>query len=226
MGPDTQTYVGNGKKVEVPTNSGVLRIIGNNCYVTVAKNEGQILFTGNKGHLQVNQNIGNIAYTGNNGLIEVGKTCKGIGQVVYTGNGGVVRRMKSKPEAEKCSATKTSTKNPPPPPQEQKPEELKKEVQSELRVNGVEVRMNRKSMKSGVSKESSGHQKVKRTSTAPASCCKQARNVVWPTANLKTEGKVTRINMSSGISNIELVNVNNFELENWCLNMGTELLAL
>ena len=214
MGTDSNTYVGNGKKVDMPINSGVLKVVGNNCFVTVNKNEGQIIITGNKGHLQVIQNTGHICYTGNNGLIEVGKTSKGVGQVVYTGNGGVVRRMKTSSASEKCNTTKSSTKMP----QEPKKEEghkIRKEVQSELRVNGVEVCMKSKS-RQGVGKENSGHEKLKRTSTAPAG----SKKVVWP-----NQGSTRRVSLTRA-TNIQLINVNDFDLENWCFGLATELVNL
>ncbi|KAJ9576962.1 hypothetical protein L9F63_006488 [Diploptera punctata] len=162
MGTDSHTYVGNGKKVDVTLNSGVLKVVGNNCFVTVNKNDGQIIITGNKGHLQVIQNTGHICYTGNNGLIEVGKTFKGIGQVVYTGNGGVVRRMKTSAFSEKCTTAKSSVKTPEPKMEEGK--KVRKEVQGELRVNGVEVSMKAKS-KQSVGKENSGREKLIKNAT-------------------------------------------------------------
>ena len=219
MGTDSHTFVGNGKKVDMPTNSGVLKVVGNNCFVCVKKNEGQIIITGNKGHLQVTQNTGNICYTGNNGLIEVGKTSVGIGQVVYTGNGGIVKRMKTSDNSEKSNTTKSS-KLPKEPKmeEEQKP---KKKVESELRVNGVEVSMKTKSSKS-VGKENSGHEKLKRSGTAPT----VTKKVVLQNKSGKGESKSARRVSLVRTSNIQLLNVNDFHLENWCLGLATELVHL
>ncbi|KDR22206.1 uncharacterized protein LOC110827118 [Zootermopsis nevadensis] len=226
----SQTFVGNAKKIDLSINSGVLRVIGNNSFVTVTKNVGQIMIIGNKGHVQVTENTGFIGYTGNNGLVEVGTTSKGIGRVVYTGNGGKVKRMKTNGVIGKRDAEKSSTKNPLPPKQEGQPAK-KTDVQSELRVNKVEMCINSKSKQGihkGVTKENISPDKLKRTPMPQVGTCYEVKNV-WRQASSKSdEQKKAKIKTikTSRRKIIQVSNLSNFELENWCLNLAAELIAL
>jgi hypothetical protein len=222
-----QTFVGNAKKVDVAINSGILRVVGNNCFVTVIRNVGQIIIIGNKGRVQVTENTGHIAYTGNYGLIEVGSSSKGIGRVVYTGDGGTVRRMKTKGVGGKCDAERSSTRNPLT--SEQDGQQAKKtDVQSEIRVNEVEMCINSKSKQGihkGVTKENVSPDKLKRTPVAPVGTFYEVRKV-WRQASSKGDEKKKARIQGSRRKIIQVANLPNFELENWCLNLATELVAL
>jgi len=227
-GSSSHTVVGCGKKIDMTVNSGVLRVVGNSCSVTVIRNEGQIVITGNKGHLQVTENKGFIGYTGNNGVVEVGTTSRGIGRIVYTGNGGTVKRMKVGLSG-KCGVQRSSDKKPPPSKQEDGHQAKNVDVQSELRVNGVEVCLDSKSKQDtvqGVAKENVSPKKPKRTSTTGVhSCYCEARKVWLQTPSKEGKEKNSRIQTSLR-KNIGDVSLSNFELENWCLTLATELLAL
>jgi hypothetical protein len=185
------------------------------------------MITGNKGHVQVTENTGYISYTGNNGLVEVGSTSKGIGRVVYTGNGGTVKRMKKKGVIGKCDAERNSTKNPPASKQDGQQAE-KIDVQSGLRVNEVEMCINSKSKQGihkGVTKENIIPDKLKRTPMAPVGTYYEVRKVWRQTSSKSDEQKKARI-QASRRKIIQVANLSNFELENWCLNLATELVAL
>ena len=222
----SQTFVGNGKKVDLSVNSGVLRVVGNNCCVTIIRNEGQIMITGNEGHLQVTENAGCISYTGNHGLIEVGQTTKGIGRVVYTGNGGAVKRMKDGAGG-KC-AEGCSTQNRPPSKKEDN-HIRKEDVQSEVRVNGVKVRMNSESKKDihqGVTKENINPEELQSKSPQSVGCCWQGSRKVWVRTSSKSGDQKNGGVKALHRRNIQLANSSDMELYNWCLNLATELLTV
>jgi hypothetical protein len=222
-----QTFVGNGKKIDLSINSGVLRVTGNNCFVSVTRNDGQIIITGNSGHLQVSENAGCIGYTGNYGLIEVGTTLKGVGRVVYTGNGGTVKRMKTNGVSGNCGVERSSTKNPLP--SKQDGQEAKQiGVQSEFRVNEGEVCINSKSKKNiheGVTKENISPDKSKRTPMASVGSGYAVRKV-WRQESCKSDKQKKPSIKSSCPKIIQMVNLPNLELEKWCLSLATELVAL
>jgi hypothetical protein len=222
----SQTLVGNGKKVDLSVNSGVLRVVGNNCCVTIIRNEGQIMITGNKGHLQVTENAGCISYTGNHGLIEVGQTTKGIGRVVYTGNGGAVKRMKNGTGG-KC-AEGCSTQNQPPSKKED--DQIRKEnVQSKVRVNGVKVHINsdpKKDIHQGVTKENINPEELQSKSAQPVGCFWQESRKVWVRTSSKSGDQKNGGVKAFHRRNIQLVNPSDTELHNWCLNLATELFAV
>jgi len=211
-----QTFVGNGKKVDLSVNSGVLRVVGNNCCVTIIRNEGQIMITGNRGHLQVIENVGCINYTGNHGLIEVGPTAKGIGRVVYTGNGGAVKRMKSD-DGGKC-AEGCSTQNQPP--------SKKEDVQNKIRVNGVKMCINsesKKDIRQGVTKENINPEELQSKSPHPVDCSWQESRKVWVHTSSKNGDQKNGGVKALHRRNIQLANPSDIELYNWCLNLATEL---
>ena len=224
----SQTFVGNGKKVDMSVNSGVLRVVGNNCFVTITRNEGQIMVTGNKGHLQVTENAGCISYTGNHGLIEVGPTTKGIGRVVYTGNGGSVKRMKNGVGG-KCGVGGSSTKNPPASKKEDGHQTRKADLQSEGKVKGVPECINSESKKDvhrGVTKENINPEKLQSKSTKPVGSCLQESRKVW----LQTSSKNGE-QKNGGLKvlhrrNIRVANLSDTELRNWCVNLATELFPM
>lgn len=224
----SQTFVGNGRKVDMSVNSGVLRVVGNNCCVTIIRNEGQIMITGNKGHLQVTENAGCIIYTGDHGLIEVGVTTKGIGRVVYTGNGGAVKRMKNGAGG-KC-AEGCSTQNQPPSKKKDGHQIKKEDVRSKVMVNGVKVCINSESKKDihrGVTKENVNPEELQSKSSQPVGCycccCWQESRKVWVQTCSKNGDQ-----KNGGVKvlrrrNIQLANPSDIELHNWCLNLATEL---
>jgi len=220
----SQTFVGNGKTVDLSVNSGVLRVVGNNCCVTIIRNEGQIMITGNKGHLQVTENAGCIIYTGDHGLIQVGVTTKGIGRVVYTGNGGTVKRMKNGAGG-KC-AEGCSTQNQPPSKKEDRHHIKKEDVRSKVVVNGVKVCINSESKKDihrGVTKENIDPEELQSKSPPPVGCCWQESRKVWVQTSSKNGDQ-----KNGGVKvlrrrNIQLANPSDIELRNWCLNLATEL---
>jgi hypothetical protein len=223
-----QTFVGNGKKIDLCINSGVLRVVGNSCFVTVTRNDGQIVITGNKGHLQVIENRGYIGYTGNHGLVEVGTASEDIGRVVYTGNGGKVKRMKTDGVDGKCGVERSGTTNPAPSKQEDGHQAKKVDTRNELGVNGIEVCINSKSKKDshqGVTKENVSPEKLKRTSRDSRGCSCHESKKAWRQTSSKTGGEQAEILMSR-LRNIHVVNLSNFELENWCLNLATELISM
>jgi hypothetical protein len=223
-----QTFVGNGKKIDLSINSGVLRVVGNSCFVTVVKNEGQIVITGNKGHLQVTENRGYIGYTGNHGLVEVGTTSKDIGRVVYTGNGGKVKRMKTKGTDGKCGVERSSARNPSPSKQEDGRQAEEIDAHSELSVNDIDVCINSKSKKDshqGVTKENISPEVLKRTSRDSGRSFRHESRKVWRQTSSKFGGEEAKI-LTSRLRNIPAANLSNFELENWCLNLATELVSL
>jgi hypothetical protein len=220
----SQTFVGNGKKVDMSVNSGVLRVVGNNCFVTVTRNEGQIMITGNKGHVQVVENAGCVSYTGNHGLIEVGPTTKGIGQVVYTGNGGSVKRMKNGVGG-KCGVGESSTKTQPPLKKEGGHHTRKGDVQREVRVNGVQVCINsesRKDIHQGVTKENINPEKLQSKSTKPSGSCWQDSRKVWQQTSSKNSEQKNGGAKTLRWRNIQVTNVSDIELQNWCLNLAIE----
>jgi hypothetical protein len=183
-----QTFVGNGKKIDLSINSGVLRVVGNSCFVIVARNEGQIVITGNKGHLQVIENRGYIGYTGNHGLVEVGTTTKDIGRVVYTGNGGEVKRMKTNGADGKCGVEESSAKNPSRSKQEDGRQAEEINTYSEIGVNGINVCINSKSKKDShqsVTKENISPEELKRTSRNSGYSCHHESRKVWRQASSK-----------------------------------------
>jgi hypothetical protein len=224
----SQTFVGNGKKVDLSVNSGVVRVVGNNCFVTITRNEGQILITGNKGHLQVTENAGCISYTGNNGLIEVGPATKGIGRVVYTGNGGSVKRMKNAVGG-KTGVEGSGTKNPRPSQKKDGHQTRKADVQSEVRVNGVGVCINsepKKDIHLGVTKENINPEKLQSKSTAPVGSCRQESRRVWLQTSCKSgEQKSGRVKALRG-TKIQVANLADVKLHNWCLNLATGLFPI
>jgi hypothetical protein len=223
-----QTFVGNGKKIDMSINSGVLRVVGNSCFVTVTRNEGQIMITGNDGHLQVIENSGYVCYTGNRGLIEMGTASKSIGRVVYTGNGGKVKRMKTNGVDGKCGVEGSGTTNPSPSKQEDGHQAEKVDTLNELSVNGIEVCINSKSKKDshqGVTKENVRPEKLKRTSRGSGKCCCHESKKVWRQTSSKSGGEEAGI-LISRLRNIQAVNLANFELDNCSLNLVTELISL
>jgi hypothetical protein len=222
-----QTFVGNGKKIDLLVNSGVLRVVGNSCFVTVTRNEGQIVITGNKGHLQVTENRGYIGYTGNHGLVEVGTTSKGIGRVVYTGNGGKVERMKTKEMDGKCGVEGSGARNPSPSKQDDGRQAEEANAYSELSVNGIKVCIDSKSKDShhGATKENINPEKLQRTSRDSGNFCRHESRKAWGQTASKNAGQEAEI-LLSRLRNIPDANLSNFELENWCLNLATELVSL
>jgi hypothetical protein len=223
-----QTFVGNGKKIDLCINSGVLRVVGNSCFVTVAKNEGHIVITGNKGHLQVHENRGCIRYTGNHGLVEVGTASKDIGRVVYTGNGGKVKRMKMNAADGKCDVEGSCTRNPSPSKQQDGHQAKKVEAHNELIVNGINVCISSKAKKDShqrVTKENVSPEKLERTSRDSGHCCCHESKKAWRQTSSKIGEEEAEI-LISRLRNFEAVNLSNFELENWCLNLATELISL
>lgn len=223
-----QSFVGNGKKIDLFINSGVLRVVGNSCFVTVTRNEGQIVITGNKGHLQVIENRGYIGYTGNHGLVEVGTASKGIGRVVYTGNGGKVKRMTTNGLDGKCGVELSGTTNPSPSKQEDGHQGEKVDTRNELSVNGVEVCFNSNSKKDshqGVTKENVSPEKLKRSSRKSGNCCCNGSKKKWRQISSKIGEEEADI-LTSRLRDIQAVNLTSFELENWCLNLATELISV
>jgi len=220
----SQTFVGNGKKVDLSVNSGVLRVVGNNCCVMIIRNEGQIMITGNNGHLQVIENAGCISYTGNHGLIEVGTTNKGIGRVVYTGNGGAVKIMKNGAGG-KC-AESCSTQNQPPSKKEDGHQIRKEDVQSKVRVNGVKVCINSESKKGihqGVTKENINPEGLHSNSPHSVGCCWRKSRKVWLQTSSENGDQKNGGVKALHRRNIRLANPSETELHNWCLNLATEL---
>jgi len=223
----SQTFVGNGKKVDLTVNSGVLRVVGNKCCVAITRNEGQIMITGNKGHLQVTENAGCISYTGNHGLIELGPTAKGIGRVVYTGNGGAVKIMKNGAGG-KC-AEGCSTQNQPPPKKEDRHQFRKEDVQSKITVNGVKVCINsdsKKDIRQGVTKENINPEVLRSNSPQPVGCCWQESRKVWVQTSSNNGDQKNGGVKALHRRNIQLANPSYNELGNWCLNLATELLTV
>ncbi|PNF39428.1 hypothetical protein B7P43_G11783 [Cryptotermes secundus] len=223
-----QTFVGNGKKIDLFINSGVLRVVGNSCFVTVTRNEGQIVITGNKGHLQVIENRGYIGYTGNRGLVEVGTVSKGIGRVVYTGNGGKVKKMTTNGLDGKCGVEPSGTTNPSPSKQEDAHQGETVGTRNELIVNGVEVCFNSNSKKDshqGVTKENVNPEKLRRTSRESGNCCCHGSKKIWRQISSKIGEEEAEI-LTSRLRDLQAVNLTSFELENWCLNLATELISL
>jgi hypothetical protein len=223
-----QTFVGNGKKIDLFINSGVLRVVGNSCFVTVTKNEGQIVITGNKGHLQVLENRGYIVYTGNHGLVELGTASRDIGRVVYTGNGGKVKRMKKNAVDGKCGVEQSGTRNASPSRQQDGHQSRKVETHNELIVNGINVCISSKAKKDShqrATKENVSPEKLERTSRDSGHCRCHGSKKSWRQTSSKKGEEEAEI-LISRLRNIEAVNLSNFELENWCLNLATELISL
>jgi hypothetical protein len=181
------------------------------------------MITGNKGHLQVTENAGCISYTGNHGLIEVGQTTKGIGRVIYTGDGGAVKRIKN--GAGGNCAEGCSTQNQPP--SKKKDNQIRKEdVQSKVRVNGVKVCINSESKKDihqGVTKENINPEELQSTSPQPMGCCWQESRKVWVQTSSKNGNQKNGGFKVLHRRNIQLANPSAIELQNWCLNLATEL---
>ena len=223
----SQTFIGNGKTVDLSVNSGVLHVVGNNCCVTINRNEGQIMITGNRGHLLVSENTGCISYTGNHGLIEVGQNIDGIGRVVYTGNGGAVKRMKNGAGG-KCDEG-CSSKNKPQSKKEARHQIRKEDVQSKVRVNGVQMCISSESKKDihqGVTKENINPEKLQSKSPQPVGCCWQEPRKVWVQISSKNGDQKNGGVKALHRRNVQLANPSANELHSWCLNLATELVIL
>ncbi|XP_069687532.1 uncharacterized protein pirk [Periplaneta americana] len=185
-------------------------IVGNGKKVELPRNTAVLRVVGNSCFVSVARNEGQILVTGNKGHVQVAEN---LGHIYYTGNNGLIEvgattqgigQVVYTGNGGKVTRMKTSGASGR---QESQPRAKKVNVQSELIVNGVEVCLN---------------QKPKQQEATPASSCRQeARR----TPSKKYVRKTTNIQLSH-TRNIQVVNLPNLDLENWCLNLATELVAL
>ncbi|XP_063233667.1 uncharacterized protein LOC134537303 [Bacillus rossius redtenbacheri] len=81
-------FSGDGRKIRVRTNHGLLHVCGDRTRLKVEVNLGTIVYTGRRGRVEVARNLGCVRYLGDGGVVQVGRASAGA--VVYSGSGGSV----------------------------------------------------------------------------------------------------------------------------------------